>query len=115
MIISCLGARFTGKPGLSSRRLSVKHNLTFQNTWHGNRGNFFVKLIEYIETYGLHKVVDKTGNRGIFFSFSGTDKIAKGDCFLMKATPSRHQINNYDGGKETYFNRVIIEENKGGT
>ena len=31
----------------------------------------------------------------------------------MKATPSRHQINKYDGGKETYFNRVIIEENKG--
>ena len=79
------------------------------------RGNFFVKLTEYIENYGLHKVVDKTGNRGIFFSFSGADKIAKGDCFLMKATPSRHQINNYDGGKETYFNRVIIEENKGGT
>ena len=72
-------------------------------------------LTEYIENYSLHKVVDKTGNRGIFFSFSGTDKIAKGDCFLMKATPSRHQINKYDGGKETYFNRVIIEENKGGT
>ena len=33
----------------------------------------------------------------------------------MKATPSRHQINKYDGGKETYFNRVIIEKNKGGT
>ena len=31
----------------------------------------------------------------------------------MKATPSRHQINRYDGGKETYFNRVIIEENRG--
>ncbi len=77
------------------------------------RGNFFVKLTEYIENYDLHKVVDKTGNRGIFFSFSGTDKITEGDCFLMKATPTRHQINRYDGGKETYFNRVIIEENKG--
>ena len=77
------------------------------------RGNFFVKLIEYIEAYGIHKVVDKTGNRGIFFSFSGIDKIAKDDCFLMKATPSRHQVNKYDGGKETYFNRVIIEENRG--
>ena len=41
--------------------------------------------------------------------------INTGDCFLMKATPSRHQINKYDGGKETYFNRVIIEENKGST
>ena len=83
----------------------------------GKRGNFFVKMTEKVEKddYVIHKVVDKTGNRGIFFSFSGTDKIAKGDCFLMKATPSRHQINKYDGGKETYFNRVIIEENKGGT
>ena len=80
------------------------------------RGSFFVKLTEYIENYDLHKVVDKTGNRGIFFSFTGHEhKIEKGDCFLMKATPSRHQINNYDGGKETYFNRVIIEENKGST
>ena len=88
------------------------------------RGNFFVKLTEYIENYGLHKVVDKTGNRGIFFSYRMKDHkvgapqlsvINAGDCFLMKATPSRHQINNYDGGKETYFNRVIIEENKGST
>ena len=88
------------------------------------RGSFFVKLTEYIENYGLHKVVDKTGNRGIFFSYKMKDHkvgaphlsvINAGDCFLMTATPSRHQINNYDGGKETYFNRVIIEENKGGT
>jgi hypothetical protein len=80
------------------------------------RGSFFVKLTEYIENYSLHKVVDKTGNRGIFFSYTGHEhRIEKGDCFLMKATPSRHQINKYDGGKETYFNRVIIEENKGGT
>ena len=81
----------------------------------GKRGNFIVKMTEKVEKddYVIHKVVDKTGNRGIFFSFSGTDKIAEGDCFLMKATPSRHQINKYDGGKETYFNRVIIEENRG--
>lgn len=97
------------------------------------RGNFFVKLTEMIikEDYTLHKVVDKTGNRGLFYHYKGrnhkgddyadddsvnyTDAIEKGDCFLMKATPSRHQINNYDGGKETYFNRVIIEENKGST
>ena len=102
---------------IKEEKAPPKENLSHLG-WIGTenkRGNFFVKLTEYIENYGLHKVVDKTGNRGIFFSFSGTDKIAKGDCFLMKATPSRHQINNYDGGKETYFNRVIIEENKGST
>jgi len=102
---------------IKEEKTPPKENLSHLG-WIGTekkRGNFFVKLIEYIEAYGIHKVVDKTGNRGIFFSFSGTDKIAKGDCFLMKATPSRHQINKYDGGKETYFNRVIIEENKGGT
>jgi len=102
---------------IKEEKAPPKENLSHLG-WIGTekkRGNFFVKLTEYIEAYGIHKVVDKTGNRGIFFSFSGTDKIAKGDCFLMKATPSRHQINKYDGGKETYFNRVIIEENKGGT
>ena len=95
------------------------------------RGNFFVKLTEMIikEDYTVHKVVDKTGNRGIFFNYkmknhkggehadddtvNYTDGIDKGDCFLMTATPSRHQINKYDGGKETYFNRVTIVENKG--
>jgi len=100
---------------IKEEKAPPKENLSHLG-WIGTekkRGNFFVKLTEYIENYGIHKVVDKTGNRGIFFSFSGTDKIAKGDCFLMKATPSRHQINKYDGGKETYFNRVIIEENRG--
>ena len=100
---------------IKEEKAPPKENLSHLG-WIGTekkRGNFFVKLTEYIENYSLHKVVDKTGNRGIFFSFSGTDKIAKGDCFLMKATPSRHQINKYDGGKETYFNRVIIEENRG--
>jgi len=103
---------------IKEEKAPPKENLSHLG-WIGTekkRGSFFVKLTEYIENYDLHKVVDKTGNRGIFFSFTGHEhKIEKGDCFLMKATPSRHQINKYDGGKETYFNRVIIEENKGGT
>ena len=103
---------------IKEEKAPPKENLSHLG-WMGRemeRGNFFVKLTEYIENYGIHKVVDKTGNRGIFFSFTGHEhKIEKGDCFLMKATPSRHQINRYDGGKETYFNRVIIEENKGST
>ena len=103
---------------IKEEKAPPKENLSHLG-WIGTekkRGSFFVKLTEYIENYSLHKVVDKTGNRGIFFSFTGHEhRIEKGDCFLMKATPSRHQINKYDGGKETYFNRVIIEENKGGT
>jgi len=103
---------------IKEEKAPPKENLSHLG-WIGTekkRGSFFVKLTEYIENYDLHKVVDKTGNRGIFFSFTGHEhKIEKGDCFLMKATPSRHQINKYDGGKETYFNRVIIEENKGST
>ena len=111
---------------IKEEKAPPKENLSHLG-WIGTenkRGNFFVKLIEYIENYGIHKVVDKTGNRGIFFSYRMKDHkvgaphlsvINAGDCFLMKATPSRHQINKYDGGKETYFNRVIIEENKGGT
>ena len=101
---------------IKEEKAPPKENLSHLG-WIGTekkRGNFFVKLTEYIENYDLHKVVDKTGNRGIFFSFTGHEhRIEKGDCFLMKATPSRHQINKYDGGKETYFNRVVIEENRG--
>ena len=95
----------------------------------GKRGKFFVKLTELItkEDYTIHKVVDKTGNRGLFYNYKMRDwknnadddtvdykeGIEKNDCFLMTATPSRHQLNKYDGGKETYFNRITIEENKG--
>ena len=95
----------------------------------GIRGNFFVKLIEMVhkDDYSIHKVVDKKGNRGFFYHYD--DRGWKGnadddtvdykeglnvnDCFLMKATPSRHEINKYDGGKNTYFNRIIIEDNRG--
>ena len=97
----------------------------------GKRGHFFVKLIEMIhkDDYTIHKVVDEKGNRGLFYHYAGrdhkgddyadddsvnyTDGIEERDCFLMKATPSRHQISKYDNGKETYFNRVIIVRNKG--
>ncbi len=97
----------------------------------GKRGKFFVKLTELIvkEDYTIHKVVDKTGNRGLFYNYKMKEwknnadddtvdykeGIEKNDCFLMTATPSRHQLNKYDGGKETYFNRITIEENKGST
>jgi hypothetical protein len=29
---------------------------------------------------------------------------------VMKATPKRHCISNYHGGKETQFNRVVVKE-----
>jgi len=93
------------------------------------RGNFFVKLVEMVEKddYTIHKVVDKKGNRGFFYHYKDRDwkgnaeddtvdykcGLAKNDCFLMTATPTRHEINKYDGGKNTYFNRIIIEDNKG--
>ena len=102
----------------------------------GKRGKFFVKLTELIikndpnnpeNNYVIHKVVDKKGNRGLFYNYKMREwknnadddtvdykeGIDKNDCFLMTATPARHQINKYDGGKETYFNRITIEENKG--
>ncbi len=91
----------------------------------GKRGKFFVKLVEVIskDEYKIHKVVDKSGNRGHFYNYkfdastapSDDDPLRLNDCFLMTATPVRHEINKYDGGKNTYFNRITIEENKGGT
>ena len=120
---------------IKEEKAPPKENLSHLG-WMGRemqRGNFFVKLTEFVEKsdYTIHKVIDKTGNRGIFFNYkmknhkggehadddtvNYTDGIGEGDCFLMTATPSRHQINKYDGGKETYFNRVTVLENKGST
>ena len=85
----------------------------------GKRGNFFVKMTEKVEKddYVIHKVVDKTGNRGWFYNYKMKDPTRMnpkiGDCFLMTATPSRQEINKYDGGKHTYFNRITVLENKG--
>ena len=85
----------------------------------GKRGNFFVKMTEKLEKddYVIHKVVDKTGNRGWFYNYKMKDPTRMnpeiGDCFLMTATPSRQEINKYDGGKHTYFNRITVLENKG--
>ena len=43
---------------------------------------------------------------------SGTDghycPIKVGDCFTIRATPKNHDINNYDGIKDTRFNRVEL-------
>ena len=74
----------------------------------GKRGKFFVKLIETFskEDYTIHKVVDKKGNRGLFYNYkmkecknTANDNVVdykkglkKNDCFLMTATPARHQI-----------------------
>ena len=89
----------------------------------GKRGKFFVKLIDVIskDEYKIHKVVDKSGNRGHFYNYkfdrasapSDDYPLRLNDCFLMTATPVRHEINKYDGGRNTYFNRITIEENKG--
>ena len=85
----------------------------------GKRGNFFVKMTEKVEKddYVIHKVIDKTGNRGWFYNYKMKDSTRMnpeiGDCFLMTATPSRQEINKYDGGKHTYFNRITVLENKG--
>mgnify|MGYP001086926131 FL=1 len=92
----------------------------------GKRGKFFVKLVDVIskDDYKIHKVVDKSGNRGHFYNYKFIAQdhprplnitLELNDCFLMTATPVRHEINKYDGGKGTYFNRITIEENKGHT
>jgi hypothetical protein len=69
------------------------------------------------DDYVIHKVIDKTGNRGWFYNYKMKDPTRMnpkiGDCFLMTATPSRQEISKYDGGKHTYFNRITVLENKG--
>ena len=98
-----------------------KENLSHLG-WIGNtgkRGNFFVKMTEKLEKddYVIHKIVDKTGNRGWFYNYKMKDPTRMnpkiGHCFLMTATPSRQEISKYDGGKHTYFNRITVLDNKG--
>ena len=106
---------------IEEEKAPPKENLSHLG-WIGNtgkRGNFFVKMTEKVEKddYVIHKVVDKTGNRGWFYNYKMKDPTRMnpkiGDCFLMTATPSRQEISKYDGGKHTYFNRITVLENKG--
>ena len=41
------------------------------------------------------------------------EELSLDECFLIKATVARHQYNNYDGGKDTYFNRVTVVSHHG--
>ena len=87
----------------------------------GKRGKLFVKLVDRIEKpdddYTIFKVVDPQGNKGYFYNYTtkdgGIPSLAVNDCFLMDATPARHEMNRYEGCKTTYFNRVVMLENKG--
>ena len=85
----------------------------------GKRGKLFVKLADRIEKpdYTLFKVVDPKGNRGYFYNYKtkegGIPSLAVNDCFLMDATPARHEMSRYDSCKVTYFNRIVVLENKG--
>lgn len=89
---------------------------TANSNWIGaerKRGEFFVKLTNkrYLENYGsyIYSVVTRDGDLGVFFNQNNFE-VSEGDCFIMKATPKRHQVSNYHGGKETMFNRVVIKE-----
>ena len=85
------------------------------------KGEFFVKLVKVIEKedYKVHRVVDRNGNRGFFYHYklqtndSEVMDLSLDECFLIKATVARHQYNNYDGGKDTYFNRVTVVSHHG--
>ena len=85
------------------------------------KGEFFVKLVKVIEKedYKVHRIVDRNGNRGFFYHYklqtndSEVMNLSLDECFLIKATVARHQYNNYDGGKDTYFNRVTVVSHHG--
>ena len=85
----------------------------------GKRGKLFVKLADKIQKpdYTLYKIVDPKGNRGYFYNYKTKnieeDPLEVNDCFLMDATPSRHEMSRYENCKVTYFNRIVVLENKG--
>jgi len=85
----------------------------------GKRGKLFVKLADKIQKpdYTLYKVVDSKGNKGYFYNYKTdcdeVNPLEVSDCFLMNATPARHEMSRYEGCKTTYFNRIVVLENKG--
>ena len=84
----------------------------------GKRGKLFVKLADKIQKddYVIFKVVDPKGNKGYFYNYrtkEGGRPLEVNDCFLMDATPTRHEMSRYDSCKVTYFNRIVVLENKG--
>jgi hypothetical protein len=89
---------------------------TASSNWVGTlrqRAEFFVKLTNktWVERYGsyIYNIVTKEGNIGSFFS-TNDFSLNVGDCFVMKATPKGHVVSSWHGGKETQFNRVVINE-----
>jgi hypothetical protein len=89
---------------------------TASSEWFGTvrkRSEFFVKLVQkkYVPNYDsyIYNITTREGNLGSFFSKNDFELTA-GDCFLMKATPKRHVVSSWHGGKETQFNRVVIKE-----
>jgi len=80
----------------------------------GKRDTFFIKIKEIRETqYGnIYIVSTRAGCRATFFGnpMHGVDGADKqiGDCFTVKATPKKHDINTFDGIKETRLNRVRV-------
>jgi hypothetical protein len=92
----------------------------------GTREEFFVKLLSVKSgiikdgvDITVYKVADQLGNYGYFFAKTGTLNDEDGlpivkpfDCFLMKATPKKHEIGK-SGVRETQFSRVRILQNVG--
>ena len=91
------------------------------------RDEFFVKLIDKInrDDYIVYKCITKEHNLCLFYKSMDSNtgltrmenefEIELGDCFLIKATPVKHEISvDYDNGaKMTRFNRVVFVQNYG--
>ena len=86
----------------------------------GTRKEFFLKLIKRLDfpTYRMHIMEDRKGRKAMFYNmklaknFKGPEPITEGDCLLMKATVANYR--EYKDIPQTYLNRIIVLENKGG-
>ena len=90
------------------------------------RDEFFVKLIDKInrDDYIMYKCITKDHNLCLFYkSVSASNGLTRmenefeielGDCFLIRATPVKHEESEYDSGaRMTRFNRVGFVQNYG--
>jgi len=85
----------------------------------GMRKDFFLKIkkIMNFPQYDMHLMEDREGRVAMFYKmkldkkFKGDTPIV-GDCILMTATIAEHR--NYNGEPQSYLNRIVVKENKGG-
>ena len=101
--------RESDKPSNYVGKEGERMNLTLTSTFSHTIGEFYVPGNRYAIPSVLENLIDKDGNRFVWFNKSGK-KLEKGKTYSGKATIKKHQ--EYKGIKQTVIARFSFEEQK---